>query len=79
MKVAIIGANGQLGVDVCRVLTAQKISVFPLTHRDIDVSNAAQLDQILNSIRADVVISTAAFHKIEKCEKQAAQRKSSRE
>jgi dTDP-4-dehydrorhamnose reductase len=73
MKVAIIGANGQLGVDLCRVLAAQKISVLPLTHRDIDVSDSGQVNRALNSVQADVVISTAAYHKVEECEKQAAQ------
>jgi dTDP-4-dehydrorhamnose reductase len=73
MKVAIIGANGQLGVDLCRVLAGQKIPVLPLTHRDIDVSDAGQVDQVLESIGPDVVISTAAFHKVEECETQPAQ------
>jgi dTDP-4-dehydrorhamnose reductase len=72
MKVAIIGANGQLGVDLCRVLAGQKIPVLPLTHRDIDVSDAGQVDQVLGSIGPDVVISTAAFHKVEECERQPA-------
>ncbi len=73
MKVAVIGANGQLGTDLCRVLAAQKFSVVPLTHRDVDVSDSAQVDRVLSSIHADVVISTAAFHKVEECEKQPAQ------
>ena len=73
MKVAVIGAHGQLGTDLCRVLAAQKFSVVPLTHRDVDVSDSAQVDRVLSSIHADVVISTAAFHKVEECEKQPAQ------
>jgi dTDP-4-dehydrorhamnose reductase len=73
MKVAVIGANGQLGTDLCRVLAAQSFSVLPLTHRDVDVSDSAQVDRVLSSIHADVVISTAAFHKVEECEKQPAQ------
>src|SRR2546427_6619635 len=73
MKVAVIGAHGQLGTDLCRVLAAQKFSVVPLTHRDLDVSDSAEVDRVLSSIHADVVISTAAFHKVEECEKQPAQ------
>jgi dTDP-4-dehydrorhamnose reductase len=72
MKLAIIGANGQLGVDLCRVLTAERISIVPLTHRELDVSDPGKVDQVLDSIQADVVISTAAFHKVEECEKQPA-------
>ena len=73
MKAAIIGANGQLGVDLCRVLAAQGLSVALFTRRDLDVSDAAQVDQMLESSRPDVVISTAAFHKVEECEQQPAQ------
>jgi dTDP-4-dehydrorhamnose reductase len=70
MKVVIIGANGQLGADLRRVLAAQKIAAVPLTHADIDVSNSDQVDRVLESIRPDAVISTAAFHKVEQCEKE---------
>src|SRR5437588_538529 len=72
MKIAVIGANGQLGTDLCRVLAHQDMAVVPLLHRDLDVTNVAQVGQILDSIQADVVISTAAYHKVEECEKQPA-------
>lgn len=73
MKVAVIGANGQLGTDLCRVFAGQKVSVLPLTRREIDVSDSGQVDRVLGALQADVVVSTAAFHKVEECEKQAAQ------
>jgi dTDP-4-dehydrorhamnose reductase len=70
MKAAIIGANGQLGVDLCRVLSAQKISIVSLTHSELDVRDSSQVDRVVGFIHPDVVISTAAFHKVEECEKQ---------
>jgi dTDP-4-dehydrorhamnose reductase len=73
MKVAVIGANGQLGTDLCRVFAGQKVSVLPLTRREIDVSDSTQVDLVLGELQADIVISTAAFHKVEECEKQPAQ------
>jgi dTDP-4-dehydrorhamnose reductase len=73
MKVAVIGANGQLGTDLCRVFAGQKVSVLPLTRSEIDVSDSTQVDHVLGALQADVVISTAAFHKVEECEKQPAQ------
>jgi len=72
MKAAIIGANGQLGTDLGRVLSAQKDTVTPFTHAELDVCDAERVDQMLASVRPDVVISTAAFHKVEECEKQPA-------
>jgi len=73
MRVAVIGANGQLGTDLCRILAGQKVSVVPLTRREIDVSDSTQVDRVLGELQADIVISTAAFHKVEECEKQPAQ------
>jgi len=73
MKAAIIGANGQLGVDLCRALAAQGAEVAPFTHRDLDVSDSAQVDRILGASQPDVVINTAAFHKVDECEKKPAQ------
>jgi dTDP-4-dehydrorhamnose reductase len=68
MKVAVIGANGQLGSDLCPVLAAQGVTVTALTRRDVDVTDAAQVDRVLEAARPDVVISTAAYHKVDDCE-----------
>jgi dTDP-4-dehydrorhamnose reductase len=70
MKVAVIGANGQLGVDLCRVLPAQGVSVIQFIHRDLDVSDSEQVERVIGTSGVDVVISTAAFHKVELCEKE---------
>src|SRR5207302_2304106 len=37
-----------------------------------DVTNSTQVDQVLGSIQPDVVISTAAYHKVEECEQDPA-------
>lgn len=68
MRVAIIGSNGQLGVDLCQVLAGKGVPLVPLTHEDVDVSDAGQVERVIGSAKIDVVISTAAFHKVEQCE-----------
>jgi dTDP-4-dehydrorhamnose reductase len=73
MKVAVIGANGQLGTDLCRTLRGTGDSVVPLTRADVDVANFVQVERVLSQIQPDVVISTAAFHKVEVCESEPAQ------
>lgn len=70
MKIAIIGANGQLGNDLCRVLAAQQVELAPLTRHDVDVADAAQVNRVLDSLRPNVVINTAAYHKVDECEAQ---------
>jgi dTDP-4-dehydrorhamnose reductase len=68
MKVAIIGANGQVGSDLCRVLAAKGMEIIPLLHRDVDVAERAQVERVLSASRPDVVINTAAYHKVDQCE-----------
>ena len=66
MKVAIIGANGQLGSDLVEVFG--EIAV-PLTHRDLDVTNYDSL-KILKEIDPDVIINTAAYVRVDDAEKE---------
>src|SRR5580700_12349738 len=63
-------ANWELTFAEC---WGEKVSVLPLKRWETDVSDSAQVDRVLGALQADVVISTAAFHKVEECEKQPAQ------
>lgn len=68
MRVAVIGANGQLGRDVCDAFLGAQHQTFPLTHSDLEVDTAESVMHALESLRPDVVVNTAAFHNVEKCE-----------
>ena len=72
MNVMLIGANGQLGSDLQRVLKDQGVNVEPLTHRELDVCHTEQVEKTIASVKPNVVISTAAFHKVEVCETEPA-------
>lgn len=72
MKVLLIGANGQLGTDLHGVLTTREITVIPVTHKELEICNVDAVSAATSEIKPDVVISTAAFHKVEECEKQPA-------
>ncbi|MBX3440659.1 MAG: sugar nucleotide-binding protein, partial [Planctomycetaceae bacterium] len=52
MRIAVIGAHGQLGSDLLRVLGEQAAG---LTHADIEISDAATIEPALDAIAADVV------------------------
>lgn len=71
MRVAIIGANGQLGSDLCDVLS-QKHEIVPLTHNEVDISNFTQVREVISSIRPSVVLNTAAAHNVPRCEEDPA-------
>ena len=69
MKVAIIGANGQLGSALVEVFGDEAI---PLTRRDLDVTvTDAESVKILNEFRPDVVINTAAYVRVDDAEIEA--------
>jgi len=66
MKIAIIGANGQLGSDLCHKLGSEDI--VALAHSDIEITDMNSVKQAMGRRRPDVVINTAAFHRVDDCE-----------
>ena len=68
MKIAVVGANGQLGSDVVEAFTRSGDEVFPLNHSDIDVTSMDSALSRLKKLHPDVVVNTAAMHHVENCE-----------
>jgi dTDP-4-dehydrorhamnose reductase len=68
MKIAVIGANGQLGSDVVRAFTSNGDDVYPLTHSDIELSDIDSIFHSFRDIQPNVVVNTAAMHHVENCE-----------
>ncbi|MEE8638197.1 MAG: dTDP-4-dehydrorhamnose reductase [Candidatus Margulisiibacteriota bacterium] len=66
MKILIIGADGQLGSDLCKVIP--KKEQIPLTIRDIDITDKDKTFQVIKKHSPDIVVNTAAFHSVDKCE-----------
>ena len=67
MKIVIIGADGQLGMDLMDVFS--DLNPIPQTISDFRVENFESVNQTLTTIKPDVVINTAAYHKVDDCEK----------
>jgi dTDP-4-dehydrorhamnose reductase len=70
MRVAVIGANGQLGHDLVRAFADQGDEVRALTHGDVELSSLESVAACLRATSAEVVINTAAMHHVESCEQQ---------
>lgn len=68
MRIAIIGADGQLGTDL--VQTLEKEEVHPLYFPEFDVTEPAKTRTTLEGLKPGVVINTAAFHRVDECEDQ---------
>jgi dTDP-4-dehydrorhamnose reductase len=67
MKIVVIGATGQLGTDLIKVL-GQNHDVIGLTHKEIEITDYNSCQTVKGE--ADVIINTAAFHKTEQCEEE---------
>lgn len=72
MKVLLIGANGQLGTDLLKEFQAAGNTIIPVTHAQMDVCSEEQVAESMAEVKPEVVVSTAAFHKVEECEKKPA-------
>ena len=65
---AIIGGNGQLGSDLVVEFARRGYNAVSLTHADIAVDDAASVARVLSALKPSVVLNTAAFHIVPKCE-----------
>jgi dTDP-4-dehydrorhamnose reductase len=68
VRVAVIGANGQLGVDVCAAYRSAGHHVRELTHADVDVRDAQAVQRVLAEANPELVVNTSAMHYVEACE-----------
>ncbi|MBI2252939.1 MAG: dTDP-4-dehydrorhamnose reductase, partial [Armatimonadetes bacterium] len=67
IKIVLIGADGQLGFDLKRVLGEEEL--IPLIHQDIEITDKENCFTVLNKISPQIVINTAGYIKVDECEK----------
>jgi dTDP-4-dehydrorhamnose reductase len=70
--IAVIGGNGQLGMDIVKVFSKTH-DVLSLTHEDLDVSSHESVTNTLQRLQPEIVINTAALHHVEHCEREPEQ------
>lgn len=68
MRIALIGSTGQLGSDLLPRLQAAGHDVVPLRHADIEITDPANVAAVLEPLRPDLVINTAAYNLVDKAE-----------
>jgi dTDP-4-dehydrorhamnose reductase len=68
MKVAVLGANGQLGSDVCAAFQRNGDEVDALTHADLELTSAQSVNAALTVSMPAFIVNTAAMHHVDKCE-----------
>lgn len=69
MKIAVLGATGQVGTDVVAAARSAGCDVLALAHADCDVTDRAALEKRFRELSAgDAAINTAAYHRTDDCE-----------
>ncbi len=70
MRVIIIGAQGQVGWELNRRAIALGHEVLAWDQAELDITDAAAVDQALDASGADVVINAAAYTAVDKAEQE---------
>lgn len=70
MKIAVIGASGQLGMDVVGAFMSNGDEVIPISHSDIELTDADSISNRLKGLNPHVIVNTAAMHHVETCERE---------
>jgi len=66
-RVLLLGAGGQLGTDLRRVLPAA--ALVPLTRAHLDVTDPVAVDRALDAHAPTWVVNTTAFHRVDDIER----------
>lgn len=69
MRIAVIGAHGQLGSDLMLQFGARAV---PLGHDQVDITDPARIAAALEAVIPDVVINTAAYNLVDRAEDEPA-------
>jgi dTDP-4-dehydrorhamnose reductase len=69
MKIMLIGADGQLGSDLVKVLRPAH-DLVPLTIADIEVTDPESIEANMRRHQPELVMNMAAFHKVDVCEEE---------
>jgi dTDP-4-dehydrorhamnose reductase len=66
MRIALLGANGQLGRDLRAALASHEL--WPLARADCDITDHARVRDVISALRPEVVLNAAAYHRVDDCE-----------
>lgn len=70
MHIAVIGAKGMLGRELCRVLGAEH-TITPWDIEEIDITDRKDTIRKLAGLHPDLVLNSAAFVDVDRCEKES--------
>ncbi|MFH1390402.1 MAG: dTDP-4-dehydrorhamnose reductase [Candidatus Margulisiibacteriota bacterium] len=66
MKFLVIGADGQLGTDLLKIIP--KKDAVPLTLKDLDITDRSKVNKVVQEYRPEVIINTAGYSRVDEAE-----------
>jgi dTDP-4-dehydrorhamnose reductase len=67
LRALITGGGGQLASDLSALLGAD---AHAYSHAELDITDAAALDQVFAEVQPEIVFNCAAFHNVDVCERE---------
>lgn len=72
VRVLLLGSNGQLGTDICRLAQSRTdIELRTFTRADLDLGDSANISRVLDGVDFDVLINPTGYHKTDEVESNA--------
>ena len=71
-RIVITGANGQLGQTLVRGEMAESNLLFPLGRDELDITSQASVNSLLETLKPEIVINSAAYTAVDAAESNAA-------
>jgi len=72
-KVLITGANGQLGKELVELFTAKGFEVYGFGRDKMDITNQAQVQEMISTLKPNIVLHSAAHTQVDLAESEPEQ------
>lgn len=68
MKILVPGSTGQLGQALLRLASGHEPEIIGLTHQELDITRADEVNRAVRAIHPDAVINAAAYTAVDRAE-----------
>lgn len=70
-KILLTGAKGQLGNEIVNLAKNLNLTLYPVTHTQLNITNLEKIEYVLATIKPNYIINAAAYTEVDKAEKES--------